>query len=220
MNMDKELIPIFVVDDSPTDVEMIKITLRKTGISNPIHTARDGEEAIELLHRRFFQAGVLILDVHLPKVNGIDVLKEAKRIDPDAVVIMLTGHVSIETAVESLRKEAFDYIEKSKDNPAELAKAVRLALEKRALRLQGHLVIGTEGSRRVIDLKHLQERFNLSERELDVVKLLCKGTTNKALAETLFISELTVKGHLKHIFQKMDVHNRATLVSVVLSGLS
>lgn len=219
MSVEKESIPILLVEDNPADIDIIRKILKKKGIPNPIHIARDGEEAIEMLHRRFFQAGVLILDIHLPKVNGMEVLKEAMRIDPDAVAIMLTSHASMKTAIQSLRREgAFDYLQKSKENPSELAEAVRLAIEKRALRLESHMVIQNEGSERTIDVKNIQERFGLSEREMDVVKLLCQGDSNKELAEKLFISELTVKGHLKNIFQKTAVHNRATLVSKVLAG--
>ena len=217
--MEKESIPILLVEDNPADIEMIQRALKKRGLSNPIHVARDGEAAIDFLSRRFVQPGVLILDIHLPKMSGMDVLKEAKRIDPETVAIMLTSRASLKTAVQSLRREgAFDYLEKSKDDLADLVDAVSLAVEKRALRLQARLVVQGNGSARVINMTVVQEEFDLSEREVDVVKLLCRGDSNKEIADKLFISELTVKGHLKNIFQKMDVHNRATLVSKILGS--
>jgi DNA-binding NarL/FixJ family response regulator len=217
--MDKATIPIFLVEDNLADIELIQKTTRKAGIPNPFHVARDGQEAIEFLNRRLVQLGVIVLDIHLPKVNRIEVLKEAKRVDPDAVVIMLTSQASLVTATESLRHEgAFDYLQKSKDSPQELVRAIRLAIEKRALQLETHLAIQEEGRNRVIDMMKVQEAFGLSAREIDVIKCLCRGDANKEIAERLFISDLTVKGHLKNIFQKMNVHNRATLVSKVLAG--
>ncbi|TAJ98262.1 MAG: response regulator transcription factor [Candidatus Manganitrophaceae bacterium] len=217
--INKETIPILLVEDSPSDIAVIQRSLKKGGITNPVHIARDGQEAIDFLHERFANPGVLILDIHLPKVNGIDVLHEAKQIDTEIVAIMLTSHASMKTAIQALRREgAFDYLEKSKDDLPQLVEAVRLAIEKRVLQLQSRWVVESEGSERVVDMKKVQERFDLSDREVDVVKCLCRGDANKEIADRLFISELTVKGHLKKIYQKMDVHNRATLVSKILSG--
>lgn len=217
--INKEAIPILLVEDSPSDVEVIRRSLKKGGISNPLHIVRDGQEAVDFLHERFSHPGVLILDIHLPKVNGIDVLHEAKQIDPEVIAIMLTSHASMKTAIQSLRREgAYDYLEKSKDDLPQLVEAVRHAIEKRALQLQNRWVIQAEGGERVIDMKKVQETFDLSEREVAVIKCLCRGDSNKEIADRLFISELTVKGHLKKIYQKMDVHNRATLVSKILSG--
>lgn len=218
-SVQRELISILLVEDSPSDIAVIQRSLKKAGVANPLHVARDGQEAIDFLHERFARPGVLILDIHLPKVNGIDVLHEAKQIDEEIVAIMLTSHASMKTAIQSLRREgAFDYLEKSKDDLPQLVEAVRLAIEKRALQLQHRWVVQAEGGERVIDMKKVQESFDLSGREVDVIKCLCRGDANKEIAERLFISELTVKGHLKKIYQKMDVHNRATLVSKILSG--
>ncbi len=216
--MDRDAIPILLVEDNPADIAIIRRALQRGGLPNTLHIARDGQEAVEFLHRRFVQPGVLILDINLPKISGMEVLKEAKRIDPEAVVIMLTGEASFQTAVQSLRREgAFDYLQKSKDDLPELVEAVRLGIEKRALRLQTRLVIQSNGAERVIDMIGIQREFGLSEREIDVVKCVCQGYANKEIAERLFISELTVKGHLKNIYQKMRVHNRTTLASKILA---
>jgi DNA-binding NarL/FixJ family response regulator len=215
----KETLPILLVEDSPTDVAIVQKALTKAGILNPFHVCHDGEEAIDFLNKRFSSIGLLILDIHLPKIGGMEVLKEAKRVDPEMVVIMLTSHGSMKTAIQSLRRDgAYDYLEKSKEDLPNLIEAVRSALETRMLRLQTHWVVQNEGGERVIDMAKIQEMYDLSNREIDVVKCLCRGDANKEIGDRLFISELTVKGHLKKIYQKMDVHNRATLVSKILSG--
>lgn len=91
-----------------------------------------------------------------------------------------------------------------------------MALEKQAIRLQTQWVVQDEWRERVIDMIKIQKQFDLSRREAEVVKYLCRGDTNKGIAERLFISKLTVKGHVRKIYQKMGVHNRATLVSKIL----
>ena len=218
--MDEAAIPILLVEDNPADVAIIQRSLKKGNLHNPVRVARDGAEAIDCLHDRVMQPGVLILDINLPKLDGMEVLRAAKRLDPETVAVMLTSHASLQTAVQSLRREgAFDYLEKSKDDLPQLVEAVRLALKKRALQLQTRWVVRSQaGGERVIDMTQVKEQFDLSDREIDVVKCLCRGDTNKEIGERLFISDLTVKGHLKHIFQKMNVHNRATLVATILAG--
>jgi DNA-binding CsgD family transcriptional regulator len=64
----------------------------------------------------------------------------------------------------------------------------------------------------------VKSRFDLSDREIDVVKCLCRGDTNKEIGTHLFISDLTVKGHLKHIYEKIGVHTRSSVVSTILAG--
>lgn len=219
--MEKGSIPILLVEDNPKDIEIIKRSLIKRGILNPLHIARDGEEAIDFLHNSSAQPVVLIIDIHLPKINGIEVLKAAKLKDPEAVAIMLTSYPSLNTAIQSLRMDgAFDYIQKSKDDLPDLVEAVRLALEKRALRLKTHWIVEAKANEHSIDMVKVQKRFGLSEREMDVVKCICRGNTNKEIAESLFISELTVKDHLKKIFHKVGVHNRASVISKMLPGNS
>lgn len=217
--METDSIPILLVEDNPRDIEIIQRSLKKGGIPNPVHTARDGQEALDLLHRDSVRPGVVILDLYLPGISGMEVLREIKRIEPETVVVVLTGQASLQTAIQSLRREkAFDYIEKSKDNLQELVDSVRLALERRAIRLQAWWLVEDGKRTHRVNIVKVQEVFGLSSRETDVVKCLCRGYTNKEIAERLFISELTVKGHLKKIYQKMGVHSRATLISRILAG--
>jgi DNA-binding NarL/FixJ family response regulator len=220
--MDDATIGILLAEDNPADVELIRRSLKHGAVINPLVVARDGQAALDLLREPSARFGVAILDIHLPKVGGLDVLKEAKRLDPELVVIMLTGNASFDTAVQSLRHAgAFDYVEKSKDDLPPLVEAVRLALKKRAIRSQTRLAVpSTGGHERVVDMHLIKERLNLSDRELDVIKCLCRGDTNKEIASRLLISDLTVKGYLKQIYQKMGVHTRSAVVSAVMANAS
>jgi DNA-binding NarL/FixJ family response regulator len=218
--MDELPVGILLAEDNPADVEIIRRSLHKGHLTNPLVVARDGQTALELLRDSASRFAVVILDIHLPKIGGLDVLKEAKSVDPELVVIMLTGQASLQTAVQALRHEgAFDYVKKSKDDLPDLVEAVRLALKKHSVRRQTLWTVGSNADgARTIDMHTVKERFDLSDREVDVIKCLCRGDTNKEIAERLFISDLTVKGHLKHIYQKMGVHTRSAVVSTVLAN--
>lgn len=219
--MDERSIPILLAEDKPSDVAIIQRSLTKGNVANPLHVARDGQEALDRLGDRTVRYGVLILDLHLPKVGGLHVLQEARRGDPELIAIMLTANASFQTAVQSLRHEgAFDYLEKSKDDLPQLVDAVRLALKQWWLRRQTRWAVPTRGGeRRGVDMIAVKTHFDLSDREIDVVKCLCRGDTNKAIGEQLFISDLTVKGHLKHIYEKLGVHTRSAVVSAILVHL-
>jgi DNA-binding NarL/FixJ family response regulator len=220
LTMDESPIGILLAEDNPADIEIIRRSLHKGGLTNPLVVARDGQSALDLLRDAAPRFGVVILDIHLPKVGGLEVLKEAKSVDPELVVIMLTGQASFQTAVQALRHEgAFDYVQKSKDDLPDLVEAVRLALKKHAVRRQTLWTVGSQADgTRTVDMHAIKERFDLSDREVDVIKRLCRGDTNKEIAERLFISDLTVKGHLKHIYQKIGVHTRSAVVSTVLAN--
>jgi len=216
--VEPDAIPILLVDDHPGDLEIIRRALQKDGLENPVYLAEDGEEAVHLLESASTPIGVVVLDIHLPKMDGIAVLKLAKSLDPETVAIMLTGHASVKTAIASLRHEgAFDYLEKSKDDLPQLVEAVHLAIQKRALSLQAVWPFEFGDQTRLVEMSRIKKHFGLSSREIDVVKCICRGDTNKEIAKRLFISELTVKTHLKTIYAKMGVHNRTSLSAAILS---
>ena len=97
--MDEASISILLAEDNPADVEIIRRSLGNGRVPNPLVVARDGQAALDLLREPSARFGVAILDIHLPKIGGLDVLKQAKRLDPELVVIMLTGQASFQTAV-------------------------------------------------------------------------------------------------------------------------
>ena len=120
---------ILVVDDEKSMRDLLSITLDKEGYD--VLTAAGGEPAIETLHRE--SVDVVITDLRMPKVDGLQVLRIAKEISPDTAVIMITAVASTETAVEAMKLGAYDYITK----PFKLDEVnliVRNALERKRLR--------------------------------------------------------------------------------------
>jgi two-component system, NtrC family, response regulator PilR len=126
---------ILVVDDERSMRELLLIVLRREG--HEVRLAEDGPSAVAEMERE--PVDLLISDIKMPGMSGVEVLREAKRIDPDMVGIMVTAYASTESAVEALRLGAYDYLTKPFD-VEELKAKVRNALERRTLRRENVLL--------------------------------------------------------------------------------
>src|SRR3954463_8552016 len=127
---------VLVVDDERSMRELLSIVLRRDGYD--VLIAEDGAAGLELLkHER---VDILITDIRMPNMNGVDLLREAKRISPDIVSIVMTAFATTATAVEALRLGAADYVTKSKDTAAEPRGRVNRELERKRLQQENVLL--------------------------------------------------------------------------------
>ena len=127
---------VLVVDDERSMRELLSIVLRRDGYD--VLIAEDGAAGLELLKRE--RIDILITDIRMPQMSGVDLLREAKRIAPDIVSIVMTAFATTDTAVEALRLGAADYVTKSKDTAAELRVRVGRELERRRLQQENVLL--------------------------------------------------------------------------------
>jgi len=133
---------VLVVDDERSMRELLSIVLRRDGYD--VLIASDGKVAVDTLKRE--RVDVLITDIRMPEMNGVDVLREAKRIDPDIISIIMTAFASTDTAVDALRLGAADYVHKSPNAANDLRLRVRKELERKRLQQENVLLkrqIGT-----------------------------------------------------------------------------
>src|SRR6476620_6346614 len=127
---------VLVVDDERSMRELLTILLARDGYD--VLVAEDGRSGIDLLRRD--RVDILITDIRMPEMNGVDLLREAKRIDPDVTSIVMTAFASTETAVEALRLGAADYVNKSPGAANELRMRVRKELERKRLQEENVLL--------------------------------------------------------------------------------
>mgnify|MGYP000306514094 CR=1 FL=1 len=126
---------ILVVDDEPSMRELLDIVLRREG--HEVFTASNGKAAIEILERE--PIDLLVSDIKMPDMSGVEVLKAAKLLDPDIVGIMVTAYASVENAVEAMHLGAYDYVSKP-FNVDELKLRIRKALERKQLAAENDLL--------------------------------------------------------------------------------
>ncbi|NLO38424.1 MAG: response regulator transcription factor [Ruminiclostridium sp.] len=172
-----------------------------------VSEASNGEEAVSY----FFieQPDVVLMDINMPKLNGLQALEAIKQKSPDAKIIMLTIHQDREYLFKALQLGANGYVLKDADGTV-LIEAIR------KVNLGDAYIQPTMARELIVEFKRYTSgetgtsRKNnlLSDRELEVLALIAKGLLNKEIAKKLFISEKTVKNHISNIFKKLNVSDR------------
>jgi DNA-binding NarL/FixJ family response regulator len=205
-----------VVDDQQLMRDGISSLLSIQEGIEMVGTAPDGQEAIE--QALALQPDVILMDVRMPVMNGITATEKIRQQLPSCQVLMLTTFDDEEEIVKALIAGATGYL--LKDIPAQdLANAVRLAhkgIYQIEPSIAGKLVgvlsnIGLSTSATgstATSAQGIANQFDLTEREIDVLRLIATGATNKEIAKELVISEGTVKNHVSNILSRLALRDR------------
>lgn len=198
-------IKVVIVDDHALIREGIKKLLELEESFEIQALAGDGLEALEIIEAQ--KPDVVLLDINMPNMNGIDCLKQIKSDFPETKVIMLTIHEDAEYLIETINIGAEGYVLKDAD-VSSLIKAIQKVVQGEVYihpTLSGILVREYKSKN-----KNLDDVMgnNLTKREYEVIRLISRGYNNKEIAVELFISEKTVKNHVSNIFKKIKVTDR------------
>lgn len=196
-------IEIMIVDDHSMVREGLKQLLELDGDIVVIGEASDGVECLNLLETNVPQ--VILLDINMPNMNGLEVLEKIKEQKIDTKVIILTVHNEIEYLLKAVEIGIDGYMLKDSDSN-ELKKAILSVIQGENY-IQPDLIplLNSKMIERDIDKEKLEL---LTKREIEVLKLLSYGFYNKDIGEKLSISERTVKNHISSIFRKIEVADR------------
>ncbi len=198
-------IKVMIADDHALIREGIKKLLELEENFEIVALAGDGEQAIASIKET--SPDVVLLDINMPVMNGIDCLKQIKQDYPEIKVIMLTIHEDAEYLIETINIGAEGYVLKDAD-VSSLVKAIQKVVQGEVYihpTLSGILV--REYKRKDKNIEDVIGN-NLTKREYEVIRLISKGYNNKEIAIELFISEKTVKNHVSNIFKKIKVTDR------------
>jgi DNA-binding NarL/FixJ family response regulator len=169
------------------------------------------------------QPDIVLLDISLPEVNGIEVISIIKKKYPDIKSLMITHDRDEQLIIKAIRAGAKGYLSKN-TSVSDLIKAIQVVCQDEFW-VQRKLVsqfINSDFSENVGAEDQQQNKLTaLTPREQDVLRSLVKGSTNKEIAKELFISEKTVKSHLNQVFKKMNVSRRLeAILSAIKAGLT
>jgi DNA-binding NarL/FixJ family response regulator len=196
-------IGLLIVDDHP----VVRDGLRGMFAADPqfavLGEAGTGREAVAVAEA--LRPDVILMDLRMPEMNGVTAITMLRKRGVDAKVLVLTTYDTDSDVLPAIEAGATGYL--LKDTPRdELFRAVRAAA-------RGEAVLSPSVATRLMGQLRSPAREPLSQRELEVLRLIARGSTNRDAAAQLFISEATVKTHLLHIYAKLGVNDRAAAVA-------
>jgi DNA-binding NarL/FixJ family response regulator len=199
-------IRLVVVDDHPVVRDGLRGMLAGQPDLELVGEAADGAEAVAVVARA--RPDVVLMDLRMPGVDGVTAIGRLKADHPEVRVLVLTTYDTDADVVRALEAGATGYL--LKDAPREeLFRAVRAAA-------RGETVLAQAVATRLVGRMQRPAPAALSPRELEILRLVAKGATNRQAAAELFISEATVKTHLLHAFGKLGVSDRTAAVAIAL----
>lgn len=202
-------INIMIVDDHIVVREGIKKILEKTEDIEVIAEAGNGISALDLIP--IYKPDIILLDIIMPELNGIDTLKSIKSLDGNNKVIILSSYSNKEYVINTVKIGANGYLTK-KCKSKDLLKAI-YSVNKNNNYLDPSLAMMLGNTNKEIKISDEISRLELlSDREYEILDLLAKGYTNREIGKELFISDKTVKNHITSIYKKIRVKDRVGAV--------
>ena len=190
---------ILIADDHSVVRQGLRMFLALDPDLEVVGEAADGAEALRLAHE--LQPDVVLMDILMPKVDGIAATQEIRRDLPDTEVVALTSVLEDASVVGAIRAGAIGYLLKN-TQADELRRAIKAAAA-------GQVQLSPEAATRLMrEVRAPESPETLTERETDVLRLLAEGKANKEIAQTLNIGEKTVKTHVSNVLAKLGVQSR------------
>jgi DNA-binding NarL/FixJ family response regulator len=197
-------ISVLIVDDHEVVREGLRLSLLRSPLIRVVGEAPDGETAIALAERR--RPDVVIMDLRMPGIDGIEATEEILKHAPETAVIVFTAYSERALLARSLESGARGYILKEAPHETLLRAIEKVAGGETFVdpALMPNLVQGRDGG------------DSLTQREREILQLLADGMSNADVAARLFISQETVKSHVRHILVKLEADTRTQAVAIAL----
>lgn len=196
-----ERIRVLIADDQSLVRRGLVAIINMEDDMTVIGEAGDGHEAVEMWRK--LRPDIVLMDLRMPGMGGVEAIRQIRLEDPKAAVIVLTTFDHDEDVYAGLRAGAKAYLLKD-IQPEELFKSIRAVMSGEVYlpsKIAGKLALRMQGE-------------PLTEREVQILQLLAEGKSNRSIAQSLFISESTVKSHLKSLFTKLDATSRAEAIAL------
>ena len=190
---------IMIVDDH----EVVRLGMRAAFEAEPdlsvVGEASNGAEALAKMP--VLDPELILMDVRMEKMNGIEACREIKSNYPDVRILMITSYTDDDAVLSSILAGASGYLLKHVSR-ADLLRSIRLVAT-------GHSLIDTNTAKQAMERLTQIPGSELTEREREVLTLVARGYTNKQIADTLFITEKTARNHVSHILDKLGLSRRS-----------
>ncbi len=192
-------IRIMIVDDH----EVVRLGMRAAFEAEPdmsvVGEASNGAEALAKIP--VLDPQLILMDVRMEKMNGIEACREIKSRNPDVHILMITSYTDEDAMISSILAGASGYLLKHVSR-ADLLRSIRQIAS-------GHSLIDSRTAQQAMERMTQIPGSELTEREREVLTLVARGYTNKQIADTLFVSEKTARNHVSHILDKLGLSRRS-----------
>lgn len=223
--VDKDVITIALIDDHKLFREGVKRILSYEPAFDVIAEADDGSEAKSLIEEH--EPDVVLMDINMPEVNGIEATRELIEHFPNTKIIILSIHEDETYVTHALQSGAQGYLLKEIDTES-LMEAIKVVhdggsylhpkVTHNLVKEYRKLIDDKESNTALKPVEYRKPLHLLTRRECQVLQLLSEGQSNRKIAETLVISEKTVKNHVSNILQKMEVDDRTQAVVTAIKN--
>jgi len=204
--MDNQPIQVLVVDDYAMVRKGLKALLQEYEDIHVVGVAGNGAEAIELAEQ--LEPDVVLMDLLMPGMGGIEAIQQIIALRPDQRIIVLTALLEDDVITQSIRVGAMGYVRKD-IQPEELVHSIRNVYAGQPAispRIAWELMHALNGTRTTEPAKQTVE--SLSERELEVLRMIARGNTDQEIGKELCITDVTVRTHVRRILEKLALNNR------------
>lgn len=208
MTVDDSGITVAVVDDDPIVRSALSTYLRSGGFGI-VHELTNGQDALEALTRH--PVDVVIMDVRMPRLDGIQTTAELRKRLPQIKILVITSFDEDEAVREALQAGANGFLLKD-TSPGGLTEAVRTVMRGSSVVSPGPMARLVQKNPQPERPSRTAEEIGLSPRELQILRLLCDAYSNTEIAEALSVTESTVKSHVSAIMLKLQVASRLKAV--------
>lgn len=199
---------VLLVDDHAIVTDGLKSLISGVDGYDVVASCTNGKEALEMLSH--VKVDIVLMDIDMPEMNGIEATKAIKKQFDNVKIIILTMHDE-KAMIKALMEDGADgYLLKNSSKEGLLQALEAVAQGKKHLSEEANTILlkkDGEGSKKLSDL---------TEREVEILRLVAEGLSNKEIGDRLFISHRTVDTHRTNLMQKLDVHNVAGLVRVAI----
>jgi DNA-binding NarL/FixJ family response regulator len=209
-NEGEEIIRVAIVDDQRLFTKGLSGLVEMLSGVEVVGVAYNGEEAVALCREE--EPDVVLMDISMPKMDGISATREIKDLLPQTAVVILTGHEEDEHVFEGIKAGAQGYLLKDSE-PEDLSRAIYTVYA-------GNTIIAPDLAQKMLNTFEGGRPGEsarlapppLTERELEVIRALSRGMSDRQIASSLGISEKTVRNHTSNIYRKLHIFDRTQAV--------
>ncbi|GIK59983.1 MAG: response regulator transcription factor [Ignavibacteriota bacterium] len=202
-------IDVIIIEDNDLFRDSLKEAINKSSSIRCQNTFSSGETALDIIEKEELVPDIILLDIGLPGLSGIELIPELKKLTPSSKIIIITVHDDDENVFKAICSGAAGYLLKdlSSDKIVDSINEV----------MTGGAPMNSHIAKKVLNMFRDQniksDGYDLSEREKEILSLLVDGLSKKQIGEKIFLSHHTVDSHLRNIYAKLEVHSRSSAIS-------